>query len=140
MGVYKVKVDGRELVANVERISANKFKVEVAGRVVEVELESKKFELPEVKHVIIHEAIHETKREIGKIQSSGNAVTATIPGTVVKLLVSEGEKVRVGDPILILEAMKMENEIVSPKDGVVREIRVREGERVETGQVLVVID
>ncbi|WP_290901706.1 biotin/lipoyl-containing protein [Ferroglobus sp.] len=139
MGVYKVKVDGRELVANVERISANKFKVEVAGKVVEVELESKKFELPEVKHVLIHE-FHETKREIGKIQSSGNAVTATIPGTVVKLLVSEGEKVKLGDPLLILEAMKMENEIVSPKDGVVKEIRVREGERVETGQVLMVID
>ncbi len=137
MGVYRVKVGGRELVANVERLSATKFRVEVAGRVVEVELEEKpRLKLPEVKQVVVHEV----KREYGKIESGGNIVKATIPGTIVKVLVSEGEKVKVGDPLLILEAMKMENEIVSTKEGIVKEIKVREGERVETGQVLVVIE
>lgn len=50
------------------------------------------------------------------------------------------EEVKVGQTLLILEAMKMENEVVSPKDGVVKEIKVKEGMRVETGDALVVIE
>ena len=61
---------------------------------------------------------------------------APLVGRVLRILVSEGQQVRAGQTLLVLESMKMENEIVSPRDGTVRNIRVREGETVERGQVL----
>jgi biotin carboxyl carrier protein len=66
-------------------------------------------------------------------------VTPPMPGKVVTLKVKEGEKVKPGTPLLVLEAMKMQNEIVSNTDGVVREIRVSEGDFVESRDILVII-
>ena len=62
-----------------------------------------------------------------------------MPGRVVSIKVKEGDSVKTGSPILVLEAMKMQNEISSNMDGIVREIRVSEGDLVESGDVLVVI-
>ena len=64
---------------------------------------------------------------------------APMPGLVLKVLVKEGDTVKKNDPLLILEAMKMENEIFSPADGVVKEIRARDGETVNTGDVMMII-
>ena len=62
-----------------------------------------------------------------------------MPGRVIKIKVKVGESVKMGSPILVLEAMKMQNEITSNIDGIVREIRVSEGDLVESEDVLVVI-
>jgi biotin carboxyl carrier protein len=64
-------------------------------------------------------------------------VMAVIPGTIQKIMVKEGEKVEAGTPILILEAMKMRNEVLAPIDGVVRSIHVKEGEQVPKSHLLV---
>ncbi|ASI98611.1 pyruvate/oxaloacetate carboxyltransferase [Thermococcus celer] len=64
-------------------------------------------------------------------------VTAPMPGKILRILVNEGEKVKTGQGLLVLEAMKMENEIPSPKDGVIKKILVKEGDTVDTGQALV---
>ena len=69
-----------------------------------------------------------------------NVVTAPMPGKILRILVNEGEKVKVGQGLLVLEAMKMENEIPSPMDGVVKRILVKEGETVDTGQALIEIE
>ncbi|USS40946.1 sodium-extruding oxaloacetate decarboxylase subunit alpha [Thermococcus aggregans] len=66
-----------------------------------------------------------------------NVVTAPMPGKVLRILVREGEQVKVGQGLLVLEAMKMENEVPSPKDGVVKKILVKEGDTVDTGQPLI---
>ena len=60
-------------------------------------------------------------------------------GTIVRILKKEGDAVSKGEPVLILEAMKMENEIVSPYDGVISKIAVKEGDKVQAGEVLAVI-
>lgn len=70
---------------------------------------------------------------------AGVPVVAPMPGKVLKVSVSAGAAVRNGDLVLVLEAMKMENEIFSPADGVVREIRSREGDAVNSGDVMMVI-
>ena len=62
-----------------------------------------------------------------------------MPGRVISIKVKEGDSVKMGSPLLVLEAMKMQNEIVSNIDGVVREIRVSEGDLVESSEVLIVI-
>ena len=66
-------------------------------------------------------------------------VTAQIAGKVVKVMVKAGDAVKQGDILLILEAMKMENEIKSPADGVVQEVVVSEGSRVAEGETMVVV-
>jgi biotin carboxyl carrier protein len=68
------------------------------------------------------------------------AVKAPIPGLVVKILVDEGEAAAEGQPLLILEAMKMENEIRSPRDCVVKKVEVEPGQRVEQNAALIIID
>ncbi|RLF81410.1 pyruvate carboxylase, partial [Thermococci archaeon] len=67
-------------------------------------------------------------------------VSAPMPGKILRILVREGDQVKVGQGLLVLEAMKMENEIPSPKDGVVRRILVKEGDTVDTGQPLIELD
>lgn len=70
---------------------------------------------------------------------SGETISAPMPGTILDVKVSEGQQVKAGDILLILEAMKMENEIVSPKDGVVNRIHTSKSSTVSTGDALVTI-
>ncbi len=70
----------------------------------------------------------------------GELMTAPMPGTILDIKVTEGQAVKAGDLILILEAMKMENEIVSPKDGVVNKIHTSKSTTVSTGDPLVTIE
>ena len=69
----------------------------------------------------------------------GQAVEAPIPGTVVRIVVKQGDLVKNGDVLMIIEAMKMENEIFSPCDGTVAEIAVTAGGAVNNGELLAVI-
>jgi biotin carboxyl carrier protein len=68
------------------------------------------------------------------------AVTAPIPGLVVKLLAAVGESIEEGQPLVILEAMKMENELRSMRSGVIKEIVVGPGQRVEQNAVLLILE
>ena len=79
-------------------------------------------------------AAHAAERASTK---GSGAVTATMPGVVVELLVKKGEAVTKGQPLLILSAMKMQNEIASPSEGVVKEIHVNAGQAVSGGAKLV---
>ncbi len=68
------------------------------------------------------------------------AVTAPMPGRVVRVLVAQGDEVAVRQPVVVVEAMKMENELRSPKAGRVKDVSVAPGTSVEAGRVLVVIE
>lgn len=70
---------------------------------------------------------------------AGSAVNAPMPGNILDVRVSTGQKVKAGDVLLILEAMKMENEIVAPTDGTVTSVCVTKGAVVETGTTLCTI-
>jgi biotin carboxyl carrier protein len=67
-------------------------------------------------------------------------IKTAMPGRLVRILASVGDEVKHGDGVLVVEAMKMQNEMKSPKDGVVKEIRFAEGENVNAGDVLAIID
>jgi len=75
----------------------------------------------------------------GGALAAGEVVKSPMPGNVLKINVTPGQKVNEGDVLLILEAMKMENEVVSTKTGTVAQIVVDKGAVVETGSPLVVI-
>lgn len=71
--------------------------------------------------------------------AAGEVVKSPMPGNILKIQVSQGQQVKEGDVLIILEAMKMENEIVATKTGSIAQIIVTKGQVVETGAPLVVI-
>ena len=71
--------------------------------------------------------------------AAGEAIKSPMPGNILKINVTQGQKVNEGDVLIILEAMKMENEITASKAGTVAQIAVTKGQVVETGTPLVVI-
>ena len=71
--------------------------------------------------------------------AAGEVVKSPMPGNILKINVAQGQAVKEGDVLIVLEAMKMENEITAPKSGSVAQIAVSKGQVVETGSPLVVI-
>ncbi len=69
----------------------------------------------------------------------GGAITAAMPGTILDIKVAVGDQVTKGQTLLILEAMKMENEIMAPSDGTVKEIQAVKGSSVNAGDALIVL-
>ena len=73
------------------------------------------------------------------VTGAGEPVNAPMPGNILKVNVTQGQAVKSGDVLCVLEAMKMENEIMAPKDGTVTQVLVAKGATVDTGAPLVVI-
>jgi len=67
------------------------------------------------------------------------SINAPMAGKIVTILVQEGEKVSKGEPVLVLEAMKMENDLVAPQDGTIQRVLIKEGQTVKGGEELVQI-
>ena len=67
-------------------------------------------------------------------------IKTAMPGKLVRVLVEVGEEIKQGDGVLVVEAMKMQNEMKSPKDGIVKEIRFAEGATVNAGDILAIIE
>lgn len=87
--------------------------------------------------------LEETAFELQKNISTNkhhSEVKAPMPGLILKIKKKVGEKVELGEPLLILEAMKMENDIHSPSSGIIKEIRVKEGESVEKNSIIIIIE
>ena len=99
-----------------------KYYVSVNGRAHEVEL--------------VERAAHAAERAAGK---GGGTVSSVMPGVVVEVLVAKGASVEKGEPLLILSAMKMQNEIAAPAAGVVAELHVAPGQAVAAGAKLVTL-
>lgn len=108
--------------------AAKKYTIKVNGNVYDVSLSDEYDQL-----------IRRMGLEVN-IQHKVSEVKAPMPGMVLSISVQEGQEVSLGDPLLILEAMKMENVIKSPGDGVIKEIVVQTGTPVEKGQVLIELE
>lgn len=125
-------------------MSCKKYNITVNGKVYEVEIEEV---LPNTeKEFKVNKNIEIKKdRNQEKIRESNNntrdekVIKAPMPGTIVNVLVKQGDNVKKGQVIAILEAMKMENEIVSPTDGSVEIISVDKGQNVSLGYSLLKI-
>lgn len=94
--------------------------------------------------VVIPIGVRDELDDAGAQQAAGGGggpatLRAPMPGKVVKLLCQVGDKVKAGQGLLVIEAMKMENELRAPSDGVVHEVRTREGASVDNTMILVVV-
>jgi biotin carboxyl carrier protein len=141
----KFLVDGKERVVSVEVIEDGVYSLIVDGKSHEVSVreEKKRFVVDIGAHSIPVklEDPFKAKSASGKGGVEGEAViTSPMPGRVVGLKVEAGQLVKEGEGVVLVEAMKMENELHSPKDGKVKSILVKVGAAVEGGQDLVVIE
>lgn len=110
------------------------YNIKVNGKTYKVELES----IEENKETMV--APTEAKKEVAPVVTSngeGQEVVSPIQGTVVNVKVKVGDKVKKGDVVVVVEAMKLENDVVSTFDGVVSEILVSKGQTVTAKQALV---
>jgi biotin carboxyl carrier protein len=82
---------------------------------------------------------HRTRDQAAPAGSGPQRVTAPMPGKIVRVLVAAGEAVRARQPVAVIEAMKMENELRAGRDGTVAEVLGRQGDSVEAGALLLVI-
>ncbi len=69
-----------------------------------------------------------------------NEIISHIPGTILKINVKPGDKVKMGESLLMLVAMKMQNQIAMPFDGVVKEVCVKEGDKIPKNEIMVVVE
>ena len=123
--IYSVIEDGRQFEVIIDEQGAHGFDVLVGGQLL---------------HLQAHDERSKLLAATAKAVVSGpQRVDAEMPGKVVKVHVATGAAVREGQGVVILEAMKMENEIPAPIDGIVSEIAVTEGQTVESGQPLFVV-
>jgi biotin carboxyl carrier protein len=74
------------------------------------------------------------------VRSGPLAVRSPMPGKIVKVLVRPGDEVKAGQGVVVVEAMKMENELRAPRDGRVKEVSAREGHAVESGETLATLE
>ena len=127
------------------------YKITLKGRTYEVEVEAGKAMLLSEYEAIVPsapaapaaapaaEAAPAAAPAAPAVTGAGEAVNAPMPGTILKVNVQNGQAVKEGDVLCILEAMKMENEIMAPKSGTVTQVVVSKGSKVDTGAPLVVI-
>ncbi|WMJ76703.1 MULTISPECIES: biotin/lipoyl-containing protein [unclassified Sedimentibacter] len=133
MKKFNVTVNGKAYAVEVEEVGANQgaFTYQPVQQPVQVEKEpaSRVEPAPQVAPV----------KKVQSDSTEGETISAPMPGTILDVKVSEGQSVKSGDILFILEAMKMENEIVSPKDGVINKIYISKSATVSTGDSLVTI-
>ena len=129
-----------------------KYKVTLNGRTYEVEVEAGKAMLLDEYEAIAPapvaaapvvapaaEAPAAAPAAAVVVTGAGEPVNAPMPGTILKVNVTQGQTVKSGTVLCVLEAMKMENEIMAPKDGTVTQVVVSKGANVNTGDALVVL-
>ncbi|MGF1635934.1 MAG: biotin/lipoyl-containing protein [Cyclobacteriaceae bacterium] len=138
---YKFKINGNDYSVDIISNEDNKVALEVNGTPYTVELEKEAKVASKTPKVVRTAAISKSQ-EAAPIQASGklNRVTAPLPGTILHLKLVVGAPIKKGEVLMIMEAMKMENNILSEADGVIKSILVREGQNVLQGDVLVEIE
>jgi biotin carboxyl carrier protein len=121
-----------------------KFNITVNGSAYEVEIEEVKAaattakSAPKAAPAPVKPAAPAPAKAAVAPSAGETAVNAPMPGKIVKLVANEGAAVKAGDVLLILEAMKMQNEITAPSDGTVKAFNVAAGQSVKAGEVLVI--
>ena len=144
---WRVALDGTPLDADAVEVAANTFSILIDGESWEVRVAPK----PDgtlVLHTGIAEFVAEVEdprawrgRRHGAMEAEGRQqIAAPMPGKVVRVLMNAGDSVEAGQGLLVVEAMKMQNEIRSPKSGRVEKIFVKEGQAVNAGEILAWVD
>ncbi len=143
---WKILLDGRSVDADAVEIAPNTLSLILDGQSYEVRITHSadgvlklQTGLREFSAEVVDPRAWRGRRH-GALEVEGRQqVTAPMPGKVVRILVQAGDKVETGQGLLVVEAMKMQNEIRSPKGGTVERVHVREGQPVNAGEALCIV-
>ena len=147
MKEYKFKIHGNEYEVSINSVEDNIADVTVNGTQYEVEIEGKASKVSKItkptpstdyKPAATTAEVISTAKAAAK-KSAGTAVKSPLPGVIVDLKVREGDQVKAGQHLLVLEAMKMENNIDADRDGIIVELKVNKGDSVLEGDTLLTI-
>ena len=139
MKQYKYKINGAQFDVTIDSIQGSIAKVEVNGIPFEVEMQGTTLVEGELPTQTTTEASAAPAAAPAPAAGAGTPVKAPLPGVVTKVLVAAGQAVKKGDTVLVLEAMKMENNITAECDGSVTGICVAAGDSVMEGTTLLTI-
>ena len=143
------RIDNREYELEASEVEPNVYLLKNENKIYELFVspqinQNEPFEV-KVKNQEFEITLIDPKRLRGAGASSGSAdgiaeIKTAMPGKLARVLVKAGAEIKQGEPVLVVEAMKMQNEMKSPKDGTVKEIRFTEGATVNAGDILAVIE
>lgn len=145
MKEYKFKIHGTEYEVSINSVEDNIADVTVNGTQYEVEIEGKTSKVIKVTKPTPASASAATTAEVistakaAAKKSAGAAVKSPLPGVIVDIKVRQGDRVTAGQHLLVLEAMKMENNIDADRDGIIVELKVNKGDSVLEGDTLLTI-
>ncbi|MGZ4859127.1 MAG: biotin/lipoyl-containing protein [Candidatus Angelobacter sp.] len=143
---WKCRLDGREMPADVVYGQNGVLSLLLGGKSYEVKQETVG---AETNVVVGHERFSASVRDPRSFRSRSRAsatehgvmkIKAPMPGKVVRVLAGVGTQVELGQSVIVIEAMKMQNELKAPKSGMVKKINVAEGAAVDAGQVLAEVE
>ena len=143
---WRCRLDGREVPLDVTSTREGVFSLLLDGKSYEVKQENT---ATETNIVVGHERFNAVVRDPRSFRSRNRAgaagegvkkIVAPMPGKIVRILAQPGAEVEAGQGILVVEAMKMQNELKSPKKGVLKKLNASEGMPVEAGQVLAEVE
>lgn len=121
-----------------------KFKIKLDGKVYEVEVEEIiEMESPlrtEIKNEDVLPVITRQPQNKSRAPGSGKTIVAPMPGKIIAVKCSIGQEVKTGETLIILEAMKMEQEIKAKADGIISDIKIAAGDTVQKDDVLIIIN
>ncbi len=145
--LYRIAIDGNEFLVDGKQTGQNNYSLIINHRSFEVDVDTSEEEyrvLVDGRSYHIH-LVDERRMRLGGFQTGiqlqgKQEVTVPMAGNVIAVLVAEGDRVDKGQGLVIVEAMKMENEIRSPIDAEIKEVRVKTGQSVEAGETLMVLE
>jgi len=135
---FKFKIRGTQYDVDIKDINGNDVKIEVNGTPYHITME-RDIAVSKTPTIVRKRLPNEVKKA-PMTGSSLKKIIAPLPGNIFKLNVKEGDEVKKGDTLLIMEAMKMENNILSEQDGIVKNIKIHEGDSVLQNDVLIEIE
>ncbi len=136
---YKFKIHGTQYEVEIDDFEGNIANIEVNGTKYQVEIENNIVK-PKTPKLVRKTVVKNPGEGIVVGPSTGTyQIKSPLPGTIIKILIAVGDTVKKGDNMLIMEAMKMENNILAEKDGVVKSIKVSVGDNVLQNDVLLEI-
>ncbi|MDR1417327.1 MAG: biotin/lipoyl-binding protein [Prevotellaceae bacterium] len=141
---YKLKINGNDYKVVVKDVEGNTAEVEVNGTHYHVEIERPVAQVSKTPKLVQTPAIPsgDSHQALAKTSAPGSAsaIKSPLPGVILDVYVKEGDTVAVGQKLLLLEAMKMENNVEADHAGKVTSVKVKQGDSILEGAVLVIIE